>query len=791
MVDYNITDLVSAVRASADSTDLVLTFNTTDDRITLRDVLSGNNGSWMGSFSVRFADGTTWDRTAMRQAVVSYSDTGGNDNVVGFPDNETFAAKAGNDYMAGGAGDDAYVFARGHGQDTIDDDDANGSGDAVRFTDINSTDVTVSRLFKGSTDVLFRYQNDAADSLTVLNALSADGKGIEQYQFADGVTWDKAKVHSLLDNAAPIARDDGYFSAVSGQPLTLTAATILSNDFDPNNDSISIVAVDAGANGVAVIDDHGDVVFTPNADFTGAAPVTYRISDGLGGFATANINVRVRPVAEAHDDTGFTVAEDGQLTISVGRLLSNDVDGDRMVVGEVKDALHGTVSLSSDGQISFTPDLNYNGDAQFSYVANTPEGGSAQADVHITVTPVNDPPSAHDDGGFSTLENQTITIDPAQLLANDTDVDGDFFTLVSVSPSLNIQPAIQEDGSILLTPRDYFFGPSYFDYTIADSSGATSTARVFVDVIKHNTAPVAADDFFDTNRGQPILENNPIVIDAQDLFANDVDHENDPLSIISVGNSFGGSARLLNNGTVLFTPAANFYGDASFDYTVSDGDLTSTATATLRYQFVNQPPVAVNDRFDSNDPSLNIILRGNEDVPLEIPVSELLKNDYDIEGGAITFESVGSADHGTVVLTDHGTVIYTPDAGYYSFANFAYVIADLSGSVAGGRVALYFDPSSADAPPVANVDSFSVNEDVPVTIPISALLANDATAYGSPVIFQGWFPSVPFDPPTLRGILRFDENGDLGATRPIETRTAQRASSIRSPMAAATRRRRK
>src|SRR5262249_35291890 len=155
---------------------------------------------------------------------------------------------------------------------------------------------------------------------------SADGKGIEQYQFSDGVTWDKAKVRALLDNAAPVATDDGYFSAVSGQPLTLTAATILSNDFDPNNDSLSIVEVDAGANGVAVVDNQGGIVFTPNAGFTGAAPIIYTITDGLGGFATATINVRVRPVASAVDDTGFTVAEDGQLTISVARLLSNDVD---------------------------------------------------------------------------------------------------------------------------------------------------------------------------------------------------------------------------------------------------------------------------------------------------------------------------------------------------------------------------------------------------------------------------------------------------------------------------------
>src|SRR6266436_4825191 len=105
----------------------------------------------------------------------------------------------------------------------------------------------------------------------------------------------------------------------------------------------------------------------------------------------------------------------------------------------------------------------------------------------------------------------------------------------------------------------------------AISSRSRASARVFVDVIKHNTPPIAAGELLDTNRGQPILENNPIVIDPQELLANDMDHENDSLSIISVGHSFGGSARLLNNGTVLFTPAANFYGDASFEYTVSDG----------------------------------------------------------------------------------------------------------------------------------------------------------------------------------------------------------------------------
>ena len=63
----------------------------------------------------------------------------------------------------------------------------------------------------------------------------------------------------------------------------------------------------------------------------------------------------MRPVATAYPDSGFTVAEDGSLVIRVERLLANDLDGDRMIVGQVIGAVNGSVALSSDGNISFTP----------------------------------------------------------------------------------------------------------------------------------------------------------------------------------------------------------------------------------------------------------------------------------------------------------------------------------------------------------------------------------------------------------------------------------------------------
>jgi hypothetical protein len=172
--------------------------------------------------------------------------------------------------------------------------------------------------------------------------------------FSDGVTWDKAKLRTLLSNEAPVAVEDGYYSATTGQALTITAADLLSNDFDPNGDALAIVSVDGGANGTASLDAAGNVVFTANAGFTGATSFSYTITDGNGGFSTTTIDVRVRPVASAVDDTGFTIAEGSSIAIASARLLSNDGQGDRMVIGQVLNPSTGTVSLSSDGTIRFT-----------------------------------------------------------------------------------------------------------------------------------------------------------------------------------------------------------------------------------------------------------------------------------------------------------------------------------------------------------------------------------------------------------------------------------------------------
>ena len=104
-----------------------------------------------------------------------------------------------------------------------------------------------------------------------------------------------------------------------------------------------------------------------------------------------------------------------------------------------------------------------------------------------------------------------------------------------------------------------------------------------------NQAPIASDDALSAT------EDTPLIMTLADLTGNDSDPDGDRLSIISVQAPVHGTV-VLDGGTVVFTPDANYNGPASFSYTLSDGrGGTDTATVNLTVGAVNDAPVAVDD----------------------------------------------------------------------------------------------------------------------------------------------------------------------------------------------------
>jgi Ca2+-binding RTX toxin-like protein len=558
-----------------------------------------------------------------------------------------------------------------------------------------------------------------------LNTLSGGAEDtIEQITFADGVTWTMPDVLALLENRGPVTRDDGLYSVVRGQSIAISAQALLRNDYDADDDPLTIIAVSNAANGTVEFDAEGDIVFTADPSYTGVTTFDYTVSDGRNGMATATVQLRVRPPASATDDYGLSVVEDGFLSIRAEQLLSNDFDGDLMIVSQVLDATNGTVSLSSNGDISFTPNADYNGPASFRYVANTPDGGRAEAMVHLDVTGVNDAPIAHNDAGFALPENSSLDISVEELLLNDVDVDGDQLTITGIASDPNLTVTLNADGSITITPARYYFGTASFDYIISDGAGGTSVASATVEVTPVNNAPDVAPDFVTTD------EDTPLYFSASDLLANDVEHDGEQMLVSAVLSGDHVSATLLENGQIYLQPAGNYYGLANFSYEVTDGHGGySVGFVEVQINPVNDAPYAHNDSFTNNpgDP-----LRTPQDTPLIIDPATLLANDGDIDSPTISLASVSFATNGSVEITNDGKINFTPDANYWGAASFRYVIADGDNAVSDAQVMLYVDPTH-DAPPIAGADDVTGYEDVELSIASSVLLSNDRDVDGGPM----------------------------------------------------------
>ena len=124
-----------------------------------------------------------------------------------------------------------------------------------------------------------------------------------------------------------------------------------------------------------------------------------------------------------------------------------------------------------------------------------------------------------------------------------------------------------------------------------------------------------------------------------------------------------GAVVINGNGTLTYTPQANYFGSDNFTYTISDGrGGTDTASVSVTITSVNDAPVAVDD--DASTP---------HDTPAVI---DLLANDTDVDSSPLLIQSFGTPLHGTLLNHGDGTATYTPAPGYIGLDSFVYVVTD-------------------------------------------------------------------------------------------------------------------
>ena len=454
------------------------------------------------------------------------------------------------------------------------------------------------------------------------------------YTITDGISGsdDATLTITILPNEGndTYTNDD---ASVGNQGVTQTN-NIISNDYDPENDTQNVTGATASNNSALTVDGitanplpsggtlliapNGEYIYQPEPDFIGTEVVTYLACDLAGTTACdmATLYLTTLPVntIASKDDFNNTPFE----TPVIADVSTNDIDeeGDNQTFTLIgtnggMSPTEGTVTLNTDGSYTFTPATGFSGETSYDYEV-CDDGAPALCDtatVYLEVLPEINTETvqviANPDANLIKL-NETGT---GNVLANDLDPDDinpavtTPLTNVTVSGTDQDGHPVSDAGTLTLnTNGTYTFVPATDfvgtvtpqPYTIcnAEAPGVCDDSQLLIEVLPETeNTTFASDDAAITDAGVTITD---------DISTNDTDSETDTQTISAYlvdtdgdgkGDSAGtigapttvggtndqgifvtnaGSLTLNSDGTYSFTPAADFVGSVNVPYSACD-----------------------------------------------------------------------------------------------------------------------------------------------------------------------------------------------------------------------------
>ncbi|MFK3677183.1 beta strand repeat-containing protein [Microbacterium sp. NPDC090218] len=530
------------------------------------------------------------------------------------------------------------------------DDTATSAQDAVVTVNVLANDDGTQVGVTSATSADGTVQVNADDTVSFTPAAGFSGDAEVEYTITDAVGQTASATIVIRVIAGPVANPDG---ATTGQDVPVVIE-VLANDTGSDLD-VSIAG--APSHGSAAVGADGRVTYTPAAGFAGSDTFQYTVTDPVGQASTATVTVTVVSGPTAVDDSAIT-AQDTAVDID---LLGNDV-GDTLALVDAGTSPDGAIVDNGDGTITFTPNTGFAGRAEFAYTTTDAFGNASTGTVVILVVAR---PVAVDDSA-STPQEQTVAVD---VLLNDT---GTGLSVTSVDGGGDGTATINPDGTVAFTPRAGFAGDTAVTYTVTDVVGQSATGTIRVHV---TATPVANPD------ATTIPMSTPVTVA---VLGNDT---GEAISLSGLGDVTGGTAAINPDGTITFTPADGFSGDALIPYTITDG-IGQTASSTLTVTVV-APPTA---------PDVHATTTGA--TPITVNPLE------GVTGASVQISGIGTTPDGDAVLNPDGTVTFTARDGFSGDASFTYTVVDEYGQAAVGLITITViaPPNPPDPPNPPNPD---------------------------------------------------------------------------------------
>lgn len=383
---------------------------------------------------------------------------------------------------------------------------------------------------------------------------------------------------------------------------------------DPDTSTNSLVVTATSSNQLLVPNNNISITgrgnsrslrLIPAANQVGSTIITVTVSDG-NATDQDTFSLSVTPVNDPpsfNKGMNITVAEDSG-PASFNNWATSIVPGPfdenaQVVLFQVTNnntaLFTAQPSLSANGRLQFTPAPNASGVAtltiQLSDTGGTANGGSntsAPVTAQITITPVNDPPTAQADQ-LTTAEDT-----PLSITLQGQDIDGDALTYVIDTPPANGMLSGQ-GATRTYVPNTNFNGQDTFRFHVEDGQASSAVVTVTITVTPTNDAPVFV---------MPTPMDNTTLMGRESqaltfkVVANDPDGDATTLSALNLPN---GATFNAQTGDFSWTPAYTDAGMYSMQVVVSDGQLSSMRTINLTITFIDADMDTLPDTWEAQN----------------------------------------------------------------------------------------------------------------------------------------------------------------------------------------------
>jgi len=274
---------------------------------------------------------------------------------------------------------------------------------------------------------------------------------------------------TVIDTTLLPLASDAWITTDENTPAEISPLDAVINLDD---DALTVSSVSQGDHGTVTID--GDTVtYTPDTAYVGDDSFTYTVEDEGSNEYTGTILVTVFGVMAPP----FSVWTALNTAVNIDAAAAGyDPDDDTLSVTAVTQGSHGTVTIETDGTVTYTPNTSFTGDDSFTYTVEDGDGNESTNTITVSVSTTE---TVALDTDASTDVNTAVVVNVLDSAFSTTSAT---LTVSAVTQGSHGTVTDNLDGTVTYTPNTSFSGTDTFTYSVTDGASNNSTATVTMTV---------------------------------------------------------------------------------------------------------------------------------------------------------------------------------------------------------------------------------------------------------------------------------------------------------------------